>query len=156
MTIFKPLTNLPRSPSRLYVQDVGIARSPDFLFLHLITALLFLPRSLRFQSLMVASWEQVRNSSLILGCQLPELMTAVWPLFLVWSRTYWSPLRHSNTLPPSRSRTCTQTVHIISDSFLLKLLKCQSINGKATKTAYNFKIRFKKNCGGLSCWSIWI
>ena len=101
-------SNIPRRPSRLYVQEVGIARSPDFLFLHLITALLFFPRSLRFQSLMVASWEQVRNSSLILGCQLPELMTAVCPLFLVWSSTYWSPLTHSSTFPPSRSRTCTQ------------------------------------------------
>ena len=108
------LSNLPRSPSRLYVQEVGIARSPDFLFLHLITALLFFPRSLRFQSLMVASWEQVRNSSLILGCQLPELMMAVCPLFLVWSSTYWSPLRHSITFPPSRSRTCKQNFRFFS------------------------------------------
>ena len=48
---------LPKRPSLLQVQFVGMAFSPDFLFLHLITVLLFLPLSPRSQIRIVQSCE---------------------------------------------------------------------------------------------------
>ena len=73
-----------------------MARSPDFLFLHLITALLFLPEAARFHSRIVASCEHVRNSSLIFGCQLPELICKVEKvtiIFYFWLSNIFPDLR---------------------------------------------------------------
>ena len=76
-----------------------MARSPDFLFLHLITALLFLPEAARFHSRIVASCEHVRNSSLIFGCQLPELIckvekvTNIFYYYHFWSSNIFPDLR---------------------------------------------------------------
>lgn len=113
-----------RLPSRLYVQLIGLVFSPfcarhlmtyicDFFF-HMFHILRVLQIKIIFYILIALDWyiistnlssAAVRNSSLILGCQTPEVNEAVWPLVLAMSVMYMSPLTYSAFSKPSLSRT---------------------------------------------------
>ena len=62
-----------RSPSLLKVQLVGTDLRPDCFDLHLIRSLLRRPFASTSQILSVESLDDVRNSSLIFGCQQPAV-----------------------------------------------------------------------------------
>ena len=75
------------SPSRLNPQAVGIVLSPFCFDLHLMTSLLRRPFESTSQILIEASLDEVKNSSLILGCQQPDVRPPTWPLFVLMSMT---------------------------------------------------------------------